>query len=215
MKSISFQKFQAKHLTTTKKAGNMKNVEIRNKFLISQGIDPKSLVLANQTHSNKVIKVTKDEGGKFIDDCDGLITDDASLSLGVFSADCMPILMVSKDKRVKAAVHAGWRGLAKGVLENAIDLFFTQYNVAPYEIKAYIAPHIQKCCYEVNPSFGDIFGVQLDERNRLSLSEVAKEKMRKNGIRIIYISKLCTKCETNLCFSHRLDKTTDRLLTII
>jgi YfiH family protein len=191
----------------------MKNTEIRNNFLQSENIDCKKLILANQIHSNIVKSVSSADAGKVIDNCDGLITTEKDLYLGIFTADCMPILMVSKNEKVKAAIHAGWRGLALGIIESAVEAF-VQNHISPYEIRVYIAPHIRDCCYEVNPTFENIFDTRLNE-NKLDMSAIAKSKMHKCGIRQIYISKFCTKHKDDLFFSYRKDKCNDRLLSIV
>ncbi len=80
-----------------------------------------NFVLAKQTHTKNIRYVTREDAGKGItkesdiEDTDGLITDEPNIPLVVFSADCVPILMVEPHKRVIAAVHAGWRGTLKRI----------------------------------------------------------------------------------------------------
>ncbi|MDR2772253.1 MAG: peptidoglycan editing factor PgeF [Elusimicrobiota bacterium] len=218
MKYVFVDAFHINHLTSTRFAGDMKDEQKRNEFLLSQNIDPQNLVLTDQIHSNIIKHVTKNEAGKTIDSCDGLFTDDISLNLGVFSADCVPIVMVSTKYQVKAIVHAGWKGLAFGIIENTTEMF-AQFGFPPYEIHAYIAPHIRKCCYEVSKDFEKIFGADLLKDNKFDLTGLARNKLKKCGIRRIYEHKLCTKCskyeDEFLFFSYRRDKTQERLLTVI
>ncbi|MDR1952833.1 MAG: peptidoglycan editing factor PgeF [Elusimicrobiota bacterium] len=217
MKYISSSKFPFRHLTTTKLAGDMKNEQNRNDFLISENFDVQKLVLANQTHSNKIKIVDKMDAGKIIDGCDGFVTKETDLNLGIFTADCMPILMTSKDAKVKAAIHAGWKGLAFGIIENTMDKFL-QLGVYPYELVVYIAPHIRKCCYEVSKEFEKIFSVELN-KNKFDLSQFARDRMGKCGVRHVYEYKLCSNCCKHngeyLFFSYRRDGCDERLLTVI
>ncbi|MDR0823286.1 MAG: peptidoglycan editing factor PgeF [Endomicrobium sp.] len=206
--------FPLKHFTTTKADGDMKDENKRLRFLISRKINPKTLVLAKQVHGNIIKIVSKADGGSCIDNCDGFITDDKSVHLGIFTADCQPILMTNQTLSVKAAIHSGWKGLASGIIENAIEIFDKKFNIKPQDICAYIAPHIQSCCYEVGAEFEKIFQTPLKD-GKLNLSQITKSKMEKLGIESIEISPYCTMHNTELFFSYRRDKTDKRMLTIV
>ena len=193
----------------------MKDEVLRNVLLQSFNLNPANLVLAKQIHSANVIKVSKSDAGKFIENCDGLITSDKNLILGIFTADCMPVLISSKDGSVRAAVHSGWKGLAGGTLENAVNAF-KEFGVAPQELEVYIGPHIRECCYEVGPDFERIFGAKLSD-NKFSLAKIAIGKMIKLGIseKDISVSPDCTFCGKKGYFSYRKNKTENRHLTFI
>jgi len=207
--------FEYRHFTTDIQCGDMKDASQREAFLLSCGIKRSELVLAGQVHGTNVKIVTKNDGGSLIENCDGLITSDKNITLGVFTADCMPVLMASADGRIRAAVHAGWRGLADGILEKAVDVFKTEFKVDSCDIKAYIAPHIQECCYEVGEDFGKNFGVKL-EKNQFNLSKTAREILLKCGLQSVQISHFCTVCaKGDRFFSYRKNKTPKRQLTII
>ena len=92
------------------------NVE-QNRKLISSYLkfDIKTLVVANQFHSNKVV-IIKDKKENL--KCDSIISLSKNITLGVLSADCCPILVGHKDKLVFATIHLGWKGLLNGILEN-------------------------------------------------------------------------------------------------
>ncbi len=72
--------------------------------------------------------------------------------VGVVTADCLPLLMASRDGGYVCSVHAGWRGAASGIIENSLALFH-QHQVAPEEIVVVCGPHIHACCYEVSAEF--------------------------------------------------------------
>lgn len=213
-KLITESRFPLKHFTSVKSCGDMKNGAQRNSLLRSLELDAKNIVLMRQVHGNNVhVAGEKDKGG-FIEDCDGLITNENNIMLGIFTADCMPVLMASKDKSVKAAVHAGWKGLASGILQNTIKIFNKKFKVKAEDIVVYIGPHIRECCYEVGAELGKAFGVRL-KNNRLNLSETARKILKKEGVKEIHSSRLCTFCGDNLFFSYRRDKTEARILTAI
>lgn len=192
----------------------MKDEAERNSLLRSLGVDKEKLVLARQVHGCNVKIVTSKDGGSFIEDCDGIITSDKAISLGIFTADCVPVIFVSKDKTVKAAVHAGWRGLAAGILQNAIKLFKENFSVKPENISAYIGPHIRECCYDVSADLENVFNVKLNN-GKLNLSEIAADILKKEGIKEIFISDRCSCCESGSFFSYRKDKTEKRMITIL
>jgi YfiH family protein len=206
--------FKFKHFTTTKPRGNMKDCGARELFLFCAQVNPKKLVLAEQIHSNTVKIAAKNDGGKILEDCDGLITDELDLALGIFTADCMPVLLASKDGRVRAAVHCGWKGLAAGILENALGIFAKEFGIAAKDICVYIAPHIKECCYEVGRNFENIFNVKL-KNLKLNMSEIALGKLKKSGVENIVISGECTFCKDGLFFSYRKNKTQERQLTAV
>jgi YfiH family protein len=213
-KLISDKLFPRKHFTTVKSCGDMKDEAARNKLLGILGLDGKKLTLARQVHGVRVCAAEEKDAGALIGGCDGLITENEDIALGIFTADCMPVLMAAKDKPVKAAVHAGWRGLAGGILGNAVKAFRENFSVAPCDISAYIGPHIKKCCYEVSAELEKIFGVKL-ENGKLDLSEIAENILKKEGLRDIRVSGHCSCCEDNLFFSYRKCKTESRMITVI
>lgn len=83
---------------------------------------------------------------------DAVFTERGGQKVGVVTADCLPMLMASRDGRFVCSVHAGWRGAANGIIANSLDCF-AQQGVAPEEVVVAIGPHIQACCYEVTPDF--------------------------------------------------------------
>lgn len=83
MNFIFSANFPYKHFTTTKSAGDMKNKAERDSFFRSVNLNPDNLVLANQVHGNNVKVVKSCDKNNFIDNCDGLITDDKNLLLGI------------------------------------------------------------------------------------------------------------------------------------
>ena len=212
-KLIKETSFPAKHFTTLKSAGNMKDDRVRSSFLISQNLNPENLVLARQVHGAGVCAVTSADKGKIIENCDALITSDKDVLLGIFTADCMPVLMVCENG-AKAAVHAGWKGLAAGIIENTLKALEKEFGANPAEITVYIAPHIQECCYEVSRDFEKVFKKPL-KNGRFSLGDTAAEILKKNGVRKVFVSPDCTMHNKDLFFSYRRDKAEERQMTIV
>ncbi|MDR0956314.1 MAG: peptidoglycan editing factor PgeF [Endomicrobium sp.] len=211
-KIISNNNFPYKHFTTTKSAGNMKDNFQRVKFMLSLNLDPTDLVLANQIHSNNIKIVNASDRNTFINDCDGLITQDKNTILGIFSADCVPLLI--SDGRVKAAIHAGWKGLYFEIIENTINILKNKFCVKTEKISIYIGPHIRPCCYKVSNEMENIFNFKL-KNNKLNLSEIIYNKLKKLKVNKIFNINQCTFHKTNLFFSYRFNKCSERMLSII
>ena len=179
MKQIIFSKdFPCNHLTTTRVVGNMKNKILRDKFLLSLNLDPSDLILANQIHSNNVQVVSSSDKNTFIDKCDGLVTADKNTILCIFTADCVPLLMTTGNGDVKAAIHAGWKGIYLGIIENAIEIFHKDFSIKSKDIEVCIGQHIRSCCYEVDCDMEEKFNTKL-VNNKLDLSEIICRKLQK------------------------------------
>lgn len=84
---------------------------------------------------------------------------DAGLLVGVETADCLPILLVSPSRRLAAAIHAGWRGTAAGVARRGIEALVAAGS-DPGEVVAALGPAIGACCYEVGDEVREAFGSQ-------------------------------------------------------
>ncbi|MDR3124383.1 MAG: peptidoglycan editing factor PgeF [Endomicrobium sp.] len=209
---IFHQNFNYKHFTSTILSGNLKDKITRDNFLISQGLRPSDLVLANQVHSANIKIVGNIDSGNFIDNCDGLITNDKSIMLGVFTADCMPLLITNGT--IKAAIHAGWKGIYLGIVENTIEVFKNKFSVHVKDIEVYIGPHIRSCCYEVGKNFEDLFNLKLQD-NKLDLSRIVFNKLKNLGVVNIFDVNKCTFCQGSYFFSYRQNKTSERMLSLI
>lgn len=211
---ISEKEFNTFHLTTTKYCGNMKNIAERNAFCSNHSIDYQKIVFANQVHGTAVSKVSFKDCGSFIESCDGLITNDKNIILCIFTADCMPIFMASRDYSVVALIHAGWRGLAGGIIESALIKFKEDFGIMAQDIFTYIGPHIAQCCYEVGSEVKETFNLSQSDKN-LSLLKEAVTQLKDFGIKRIYSNNHCTCHETEMFYSYRREPTQNRMMSLI
>ena len=192
-------------------------------FCNAAGFDYNSLVLTDQTHTCNIRKVTKQDMGiglikpqnKF--DIDGLITNEAGVTLVTFHADCVPIFIIDKVKRVIALLHSGRKGTVNGIATNAINIMKSEYGCNAEDIVCGIGPSINKCCYEVsedvfnqftdipNINVEDIYCVGENGKYYLDLNNTNKLILKSEGIKEenIFISDLCTRCNHDLLISHR------------
>ena len=129
---------------------------------------------------------------------DGQATTLALVGAMVVCADCLPIALGS-DGAV-AIVHAGWRGLAAGVLEEGVRALRELGGEG--SVRAVIGPGAGACCYEVGPEVHAAFGRTSEHARHLDLRAIARERLRAAGVRDVHDVALCTICDERF-FSHR------------
>ena len=147
---------------------------------------------------------------------DAIVTNRPGLAICIKTADCVPVFLVDKVKRVIAVVHAGWRGTALAICVKVIRLMQDQYGSLPQNIIAAIGPSIGRCCYEVDSITADAFGTQKDKesflfpqeaKNKwlLDLPEANRRQILNCGVpeTNIELSGYCTMCNQDIFFSHR------------
>jgi YfiH family protein len=138
-------------------------------------------------------------GGRDLDQLDGHITRDEGLGLLVLVADCFPVAL--SDGEQVAMLHCGWRPLAGGILEKALERF----ERAP---AAAVGPGIGGCCYEVGEevleAFADVEGAA--SGRMLDLRAVISARLAAAGVTDVQHDDHCTSCEPDLYFSHRRDR---------
>jgi YfiH family protein len=114
---------------------------------------PFPLVVPRQVHGTSVVTAAEGE----VPEADGLIAADPGMLVGVVTADCVPVLLVEPRRRMAAAVHAGWRGSAAGVLEAALRHLMNVTGADAGAVEAVIGPAIGGCCYEVGREVREAF----------------------------------------------------------
>src|SRR5262249_52087964 len=106
------------------------------------------LATVRQVHGTRIVTAEADGERP---EADGVATRERGLAVGIVTADCVPVLMLARGPGVVAAVHAGWRGEAAGVLESALAHLHTAFGVEPPQVEAGLGPAIGPCCYRVGP----------------------------------------------------------------
>lgn len=125
------------------------------RFLAAIGAEGNVMALSHQVHGGTVRTVTtadlRDDPYQKADyEADGLISALPGVTLLVFAADCIPILLYDPVRRVIAAVHAGWRGTAAGIVSNAVARMKAVYDCKPGDILAAVGPGICPQCFETH-----------------------------------------------------------------
>ena len=185
------------------------------RVMAASGIDAKSVVLTNQEHTDIVKVFDGDTTEQFIKSetaVDGFVTNKEGVCLAAFTADCVPVIIADPVKRAVACIHSGWRGTAKKITKNAVELMSKTYGCNPADMVAAIGPCISKCCYEVGQDVFDGFGApeyftkKPDGKYMLDLVFANEQVLKEAGIKNIYASNECTFCKSDLYYSHRATK---------
>lgn len=177
----------------------------------------------NQTHSDRVCKVKNQNASVYIGDA--MITK-KKISLGIKTADCLPILLYDPIIKTVAAVHAGWRGLALGIIGNTVSEFTKMGGVCK-NIYTAIGPSIKSCCYDVPESRVKEFKKDMSHIDRcveyrdskyfLSLSKIAQSQLENLGVKAnnIDILPICTCCDDKFYSFRKEKEDCGRMLSVI
>ncbi|MCI8851358.1 MAG: peptidoglycan editing factor PgeF [Erysipelotrichaceae bacterium] len=199
------------------------------------GIPMKQFVFANQTHSDHIVKVTKEDCGKgayeaatAVADCDALYTREANLLIGVFTADCVPILLYDPLEKLICAIHSGWMGTTKQISKKALDILINQEGCKPQNIHAFIGASIAYHSFEVGMEVVEkIKALPFNTSPYITYKDSNKAYVDNKGLNYqmlinagiqkahITIDKNDTFAENESFFSYRRDKACGRHLSFI
>jgi YfiH family protein len=140
----------------------------------------------------------------------------------VRTADCLPVLLCARDGSEIAAIHAGWRGLAAGVIEAAIDALQTR----PTDLLAWLGPAISQPAFEVGAEVREAFcavsahaaaAFEPNDRGRwqADLYRLGRQRLGAAGVAAVYGGGLCTHADPGSFYSFRRDGSTGRMLSFI
>lgn len=172
-----------------------------------------NVIMTEQVHGNKVA-IMIDDNERLLKGYDGMITN-KPLLFGIRTADCLPIFFYDPKRKIVGSIHAGWKGLSKRIIKNAIA-GIKRLGGNKDDLIVSVGPHIQICCYSVSEErakkFQNLTGSNIVTRFKsrtwfLNLSKIALFQLRKLGIKEsnIEVSDICTSCN-NRFWSFRRDK---------
>ncbi len=161
------------------------------------GLDASRLSFNRQVHSPTVHRAHERARGE---PGDGLWSDEPGVPMLAMSADCLPIAIArTAGERALAVLHAGWRGLAEGVVAAGAAALGDGPKAAV------IGPAIGPCCYEVGEEVARLFDAELVGGRKLDLWKAAERSLREAGVERVERVDLCTRDHPELFFSHRRD----------
>jgi hypothetical protein len=171
----------------------------------------------------KVVVVRSEDGGKVIPDTDGLATADKNLFLSITAADCFPLYFYDPGKEIVALIHAGWKGVAKGIVAEAFAKF-RDLGVETESLLMAIGPGIRQCHFEVGKDllnkFPDFqkFAIERGGNFFVDLPKMKSEQFVSFGGRMENVEDVneCTYCLPEKYLSHRREKESNsRMLAYI
>jgi polyphenol oxidase len=175
----------------------------RNRELLAEvvGRPLETILMGRQVHGTGV--EARDEADGALREADAQLTHSTGLTPLVLVADCVPVV-VARPGAV-AAVHCGWRGVAGGILERALDA------LGRGGVSAVLGPGIGACCYEVGEEVRAAFRARGHEvaampDGRLDLPQAIRTELERLGVPRVSDCGLCTSCNADLFFSHRRDR---------
>ncbi len=177
---------------------------------------PAAPVWLRQVHGTEVVHVKRLPAAP--PTADGAVTRVAGLPLAVLAADCLPVLLAERRGAVIGIAHAGWRGLASGVVERTLDAM----GCAPTDVCAWLGPAIGAAAFEVGDDVRDdfmrrdaaaatAFAPVRPGKWRASLVTLARQRLAAAGVACVTGGTWCTATDSTRFFSYRRDGVTGRL----
>ncbi len=194
----------------------MKSADSRDRLRLQLPADP---VWLRQVHGVNVVDAASAPAGTAADASFALTP---NVVCAVMAADCMPVLLADERGEAVAIAHAGWRGLAAGVIEAAV----VAIGLPPGRLLAWLGPAIGPAAYEVGEEVRSAF-LQRDESSEsaflstrpghwhLDLYRVARQRLSALGVMRVSGGGFCTATDATRFFSYRRDRTSERMAAAI
>ena len=198
----------------------------RNRTLIKECIQASELLFVRQVHGTDILMLS--EHHDFRNDShaegppvgDAIITDRKGIFLAVQVADCQPVLLYDCNRKIAAIVHVGWRGSVANILGLTVTAMQTEFAAAPGDIVAGIGPSLGPCCAEFihyRQELPKSFLPYKDNNHHFNFWAISRDQLLDAGLAAenIFLSNLCTRCNTDQFFSYRGESTTGRFAAVI
>lgn len=187
-----------------------------------RALAPDEPVWLRQVHGAVVADADAARSARAVPEADAAVARRANTVCAALVADCMPVLLADDAGSVVAIAHAGWRGLAAGVVEAAVAAM----RVAPEEVIAWLGPAIGAGAYEVGAEVRAAFLARSDEaesafvpgragRWLLDLYGAARQRLAHCGVQRVYGGGYCTYSDRERFYSYRRDGTAARMAALI
>ncbi len=170
-----------------------------------------------QTHSTDVVEAAPG----LVEEADASWTAEPDVACAIMTADCLPVLFCDRAGTRVAAAHAGWRGLAGGILENTV----TAMGVEPQDLLVWLGPAIGPDAFEVGPEVKEIFGSTAAAEcfkpsprpghYMADIYQLARLRLQAVGVEAIYGGGFCTVNDSLRFYSYRRDGQTGRFASLV
>ncbi|HEY6873624.1 MAG TPA: peptidoglycan editing factor PgeF [Geobacteraceae bacterium] len=233
MAGISSQGFTTRHEGVSRPPYNSLNLGTNtldnshsvqgNRSILARAFDTRleKVVTVTQVHGTDllVLDAPNPDYSHFLKlECDGIVTNQRGVMIGICVADCAPILLLDPVTKAVAALHAGWKGTAGKIARKGVETLVSLFGASPADILAAVGPAIGRCCYEVDAPVKDAFSKQGegwgeyavatdDGRWQLDLPLANVHQLLEAGLARdnIETTELCVSCEKDTFFSYRRD----------
>jgi len=197
------------------------------------GVAVDDVLLVRQVHEATVAVASADRLRPWPrPEADVIVSNDPDAAIAVRVADCVPVLLADETGRAVAAIHAGWRGIAKRAVIAGVSALQSNYGIRPERLTAAVGPSIGPCCYEVSEStyqsFRDAghhatmlerwFEPRPEGKFHLDLWRATRDQLEGAGVvpDNIHAAALCTKTHADVFHSYRVQGTNaGRMIGII
>ncbi|MEO8059751.1 MAG: peptidoglycan editing factor PgeF [Burkholderiales bacterium] len=200
----------------------------QNKALLKSAIGAQPVFL-NQVHGAQVVRLFESDGAPDapVHTADASVTTQPGLACAAQVADCLPVLFAAPNARAVGAAHAGWRGLALGVLEATLDSVCKLAGCAPSEVNVWLGACIGPRRFEVGADVLKAFGAPTAGADTAlfvhhrpgkwlaNLPQLARERLRAAGVQAISGGEWCTVKDASRFFSFRRDRVTGRMAAAV
>ncbi len=209
--------------------GDKQKHVLQNRKLLTQRL-PQDPVWLNQQHSNIITPISLHSSSQPAKSpiADASFTQDEQTVCAVLTADCLPILICSEDGKIVAAIHAGWKGLANGIIESSIQQLILSSRLKAQQFLVWLGPAISQPAFEVGaevreefirkqPLLEKAFIASSHGNNKYlaDLYHIAKILLMQLNIFNIYGGNFCTYNDKNRFFSYRRNGVTGRIASMI
>lgn len=205
--------------------GNMRENSNVQEFLKKTNSGNLKVVKATQTHSSNILVVDENTDIDNLYNYDGFITNNKDFVFLAYYADCLPIFMIDKEKKIMALLHSGWRGTDKGIIKECINIFKNKYFSSLEDIVVVFGACISKNNYEIKEDLAmelkkkhnfDTMIIYKNNKIYLDLQEFNRQLALNEGIldKNIYKNNYCTYSDTEF-YSYRRDNTDSRNMALI
>jgi YfiH family protein len=188
--------------------------ENHRRIYASLGIDGRVVASPHQVHGNRVAAVSARDAGQVLKNTDGLVTRTPGLALLLRFADCQPVVLYDPAHHAAGLLHAGWRGVAQGIVRRGVEAMAEAFGSRPRDLLAGLGPAIGPCCYTVGhevaaamgyalPDWREVMKLVGDDQWSLDLSAANAQQLAAAGVARIEQAHLCTACRSDEFFSHR------------
>ncbi|WP_031434061.1 peptidoglycan editing factor PgeF [Methylomarinum vadi] len=178
---------------------------------------PAEPVWLRQVHGSRVIKADRVNG---VEEADASYSDRAGIVCVVLTADCLPLVFTNAAGSIIATAHAGWRGLAAGVIERTIEamgsrdlLVWLGPAIGPERFE--VGSEVRRVFLNKSPDFAVAFKESRGEKWLADIYQLARITLRQQGVERIFGGNYCTVMEAERFYSYRRDGETGRMATLI